>query len=122
MSDFWHMLPIKPTVVVKYLSRFDVVLLVYCYLCIGQYYYVYKKVKIMSKLLRSKEKVIAGVCGGIAEYFGWDARMVRLVWLVMILVGLGSPVIFYLILCLLMPDSSNMKKSYEERMKDRLGK
>ncbi len=116
------MLPIKPTVVVKYLSRFDVVLLVYCYLCISQYYYVYKKVKIMSKLLRSKDKVIAGVCGGIAEYFGWDARMVRLVWLVMILVGLGSPVIFYLILCLLMPDSSNMKKSYEERMKDRLGK
>ena len=34
----------------------------------------------MKKLLRSKNKKIAGVCAGVAEYFGWDPTMVRLVW------------------------------------------
>lgn len=76
----------------------------------------------MGRLLRSKDKVFCGVCGGIAEYFGWDARQVRLVWLVLALVGVGSPVVFYLLLCLLMPDSANTPKSYEERMRERLGK
>lgn len=34
----------------------------------------------MKKLYRSrKNKKIAGVCGGIAEYFGWDPTVVRLV-------------------------------------------
>ena len=33
------------------------------------------------KLYRSvNDKKIAGVCAGVAEYFGWDPTMVRLVW------------------------------------------
>ena len=33
------------------------------------------------KLYRSvNDKKIAGVCAGVAEYFGWDRTMVRLVW------------------------------------------
>lgn len=76
----------------------------------------------MAKLLRSNDKVVAGVCGGIAEYFGWNVRFLRLVWLVLAIVGVGSPVVFYILLWLLMPDSSRCKKSYEERMKERLGK
>ena len=33
------------------------------------------------KLYRSKnDKKISGVCGGIAEYFGIDATIVRLLW------------------------------------------
>lgn len=76
----------------------------------------------MARLLRSKDKVFAGVCGGVAEYFGWDVRMLRLIWVVLTFVGVGSPVIFYVLLCLLMPDSQNMRKSYEERMKERLGR
>ena len=33
------------------------------------------------KLYRSvTDKKLAGVCAGVAEYFGWDPTMVRLVW------------------------------------------
>ena len=33
----------------------------------------------MKKLTKSNDRIIAGVCGGIAEYFGFDATIVRLV-------------------------------------------
>ena len=76
----------------------------------------------MGKLLRSVDKKIAGVCGGIAENFGWEARNVRLVWLLLTLFSVGSMVLFYLILCFLMPDAASSKGSYEERMNRRLGR
>ena len=76
----------------------------------------------MGKLLRSENKVFGGVCAGIAEYFKWDVRMLRLVWVVLSIVGVGSPVLFYLLLWLLMPDAANEKMSFEDRMKKRLGK
>ena len=31
------------------------------------------------KLLRSNDRWIAGICGGIADYFDWDPAMVRLI-------------------------------------------
>ena len=76
----------------------------------------------MKKLLRSKDKALGGVCAGIAEYFGWDVRMLRLVWVVLSFVGVGSLVVFYILLWALMPDSANEKVGFEERMKKRLGK
>ena len=75
----------------------------------------------MAKLVRSTDKVFAGVCAGLAEFFGLNVRSVRLMWVVLSIVGVGSPVLFYLILMLLMPDSG-VKASYEERMNRRLGK
>lgn len=75
----------------------------------------------MAKLVRSTDKVFAGVCAGLAEFFGLNVRSVRLMWVVLSVVGVGSPVLFYLILMLLMPDSG-VKVSYEERMNRRLGK
>jgi phage shock protein PspC (stress-responsive transcriptional regulator) len=75
----------------------------------------------MAKLVRSTDKVFAGVCAGLAEFFGLNVRSVRLVWVILSVVGVGSPVLFYLILMLLMPDSG-VKASYEERMNRRLGK
>ena len=36
------------------------------------------------RLTRSRSnKWLAGICGGIAEYFGWNAEALRLVWLVL---------------------------------------
>jgi phage shock protein PspC (stress-responsive transcriptional regulator) len=75
----------------------------------------------MGRLLRSSNKAIAGVCAGIAEYFGWDVRMLRLIWLVMAILGAGCPVLFYLVLWMVMPEKS-MGESYAERMQKRLGK
>lgn len=74
----------------------------------------------MAKLALSKNKVLAGVCGGIAEYLGVDAKIVRIAWVIAAIVGVGSPIIFYLILCLVMPVGG--KKDYAERMYERLGK
>jgi len=49
--------------------------------------------------------MIAGVCGGIAEYLGWDATIVRIIFVVLTIMGYGSPVLLYFILALVMPDS-----------------
>lgn len=51
----------------------------------------------------STDKKIAGVCGGIAEYFGIDSTLVRLGWVLFSLLG-GSGLLAYLIAALIMPD------------------
>ena len=76
----------------------------------------------MRKLVRSKDKVFGGVCAGVADFFKWDVRLLRLIWVVLSIVGVGSHVVFYLLLWMLMPDAANEKTSYEERMNKRLGK
>ncbi len=48
--------------------------------------------------------MIAGVCGGIAEYLGWDPTIVRIIFVVLTIMGWGSPVLLYFILALVMPD------------------
>ena len=52
----------------------------------------------MKKLVRSKNSKIAGVCAGVADYFGWNVGFVRLLWLVLAFAAVGAPVLFYLIL------------------------
>jgi phage shock protein C len=55
------------------------------------------------KLYRSKKnKIIGGVCGGIAEYFNVDPTIVRLLWLFLTL-GTGVFFIAYLLAMLIMP-------------------
>lgn len=59
-----------------------------------------------ARLSKSRtDKMIAGVCGGIAEYLGWDATIVRIIFVVLTIMGYGSPVLLYFILALVMPDS-----------------
>lgn len=55
------------------------------------------------RLYRSKTDVkLAGVCGGIAEYFDIDPTLVRLGWILFILMG-GSGILGYIIAWLIMP-------------------
>ena len=55
------------------------------------------------KLYRIEEgKKIAGVCGGIAEYFNIDPTLVRLGWALVALSGTG--VIAYIVAALIMPE------------------
>ena len=55
------------------------------------------------KLKRSRsESMIAGVCGGLGEYFGIDPTVVRLVFVLLALLG-GHGVLVYLILWIVMP-------------------
>ena len=56
------------------------------------------------KLRRSRDKVIAGVCGGLAEYFGWPKNRMRLVYLIVSIVSVAFPgTLVYLVLWFLMP-------------------
>ena len=55
------------------------------------------------KLARSANKKIAGVCGGLAEYFGMDASILRIVWLLCVLFG-GFCLLAYLIMWIVMPE------------------
>ena len=56
------------------------------------------------KLYKSSTyKKIAGVCGGIAEYFNIDSTLVRLGWVVFCALG-GSGLLAYIIAALVMPD------------------
>ena len=57
------------------------------------------------RLYRSKkDRMIAGVCGGLAEYFNIDPVIVRALFLVL-LFGAGSGILLYLILWLIVPES-----------------
>ena len=51
----------------------------------------------------STDKKLAGVCGGIAEYFNIDATLVRLGWVVFSLLG-GSGLLAYIIAAIIMPE------------------
>lgn len=55
------------------------------------------------RLYRStREKMLFGVCGGVAEYFDTDPTIIRLAWVVFSLLG-GSGVIAYIIAAIIMP-------------------
>jgi phage shock protein C len=55
-------------------------------------------------LKRSNNRIIAGVCGGIAEWRGWDPTVVRLAYMVgCAFSGIFPGIIVYLILWAVMP-------------------
>lgn len=58
------------------------------------------------RLTRSNNRMIAGVCAGIAEYFNWDITLVRIVYVLLTFFTVFSGGIVYLILWLIMPDAS----------------
>lgn len=64
-----------------------------------------KGIRAMEKrLFKSfRDKKICGVCGGLAEYFGLDATLVRLGWALLTVLG-GSGIILYIIAAIIMPD------------------
>ena len=55
------------------------------------------------KLVRSADKKIAGLCGGLAEYFGMDASIVRIIYLLATILTAFAGVLIYIILMLVMP-------------------
>ena len=62
-----------------------------------------KRTKPHKRLYRSrKERIIAGVCGGLAEYFGMDPTWMRLIFLLFLLLG-GSAILVYLIMWMIVP-------------------
>jgi phage shock protein C len=58
-------------------------------------------------LLRSRRhRMIAGVCGGIADSLGWDPTMVRILYVVVSVVSAAFPgILVYLVLWVVMPEA-----------------
>jgi len=67
--------------------------------------FMYKDPSSPKKLFPSaKDKKIFGVCGGIAEYFGADATIVRLAWVLLtIMTGIFPGILTYLMAAIIMP-------------------
>lgn len=63
----------------------------------------------MKKLYLSKaDKKIAGVCGGIAEYFEIDSVVVRVLFLfILIFTGIVPGIVFYILAALIIPKNKN---------------
>jgi phage shock protein C len=57
-------------------------------------------------LTLSNNRMIAGVCGGLAEWLGWDPTLVRILYTVLTIFTVFSGAIFYLILWIIMPKKS----------------
>ena len=56
------------------------------------------------RLIRSRNKMIAGVCAGIAEHFGWDVTLFRVVFVLVSILSVAFPgILVYLVLWAVMP-------------------
>lgn len=72
------------------------------------------------KLVRSKtDRIVAGVCGGLAQYFNVDPTVVRLIFAILIFGG-GFGVALYVVLWIIMPEEGKEAKdaNVEQRLKD----
>lgn len=53
----------------------------------------------------TNDKIIAGVCGGIAKYLGWDPAIVRLLYVLISIFSAAFPgILVYIILWIVMPE------------------
>jgi phage shock protein C len=60
------------------------------------------------ELKKSHDKMIAGVCGGIAEWLGWDPTIVRIVYVLVSIFSAAFPgILVYIILMLVMPSADS---------------
>jgi phage shock protein PspC (stress-responsive transcriptional regulator) len=58
----------------------------------------------MARRLVRKNGIIAGVCGGIADSFGWDPTLVRVLYVVISALSVAVPgILIYVVLWLLIP-------------------
>ena len=55
-----------------------------------------------------RHRWIAGVCGGLAQWLGWDPMLVRVLYVVVSIVSVGFPgTIAYIILWIIMPEAES---------------
>ena len=64
-------------------------------------------------LRRSRDKrMIAGVCGGLADWLGWDVTLVRVLYIVVSILSAAFPgLLAYVILWIVMPDAEPAAKA-----------
>jgi len=61
-----------------------------------------------ARLTKSRDKILAGVCGGIAEWLGWDPTLVRILYVVVSIASVAFPgILVYIVLWLVMPPAAD---------------
>jgi phage shock protein C len=69
-------------------------------------------------LVRSRtDRMVAGVCGGIAEYFGWDVTLVRVLVAALALVTGGGGLLAYLVAWAIMPQEGKQTSVAEDAVR-----
>jgi phage shock protein PspC (stress-responsive transcriptional regulator) len=64
------------------------------------------------ELTRStSNRMIAGVCAGLGEYFGIDPTIVRLLFVLAFFTGFSGIAIVYLVMALVVPEQTTIQKS-----------
>lgn len=62
-------------------------------------------IPVVSRLVRPRMgRVFGGVCAGFAQHYGWDVDLLRIVLVVLLLVGCGTPLLAYIAAWLVMPN------------------
>lgn len=63
-----------------------------------------------NRLERTNNRVIAGVCGGLAKWLGWDVALVRILYLLVSIISAGFPgTLVYIILWVVMPEENSYR-------------
>jgi len=66
---------------------------------------------VQKKLTRSTNKILGGVCGGIAEYFEIDPTLVRISYAALSIFSAGFPgLLLYIIMLILMPQGNDYQQ------------
>ncbi|MBU1197424.1 PspC domain-containing protein [Candidatus Micrarchaeota archaeon] len=66
----------------------------------------------VKRLYRSKDRMIAGICGGIAKYLNVDVSLIRILWLIWVLMG-GTGLIAYIIAWIIIPEEPSGRVKYD---------
>jgi phage shock protein PspC (stress-responsive transcriptional regulator) len=76
------------------------------------------KKETFKKIYRSEtNRILAGVAGGLGEYFAIDPTLIRLIFALLMIFG-GGGILVYIILWILIPSENNSEKNSEETIKD----
>ena len=71
---------------------------------------IYKRkegqVTMKKRLTKGREKKLAGVCSGIAEYLDLDPTLIRIAWALIVLC-FGTGLLVYIVAALIMPESND---------------
>ncbi len=60
----------------------------------------------MKRLYRSRtERILGGICGGLGEHTDIDPTIIRLIWILVTLISLGTGIIVYAVAWIIIPES-----------------
>lgn len=69
------------------------------------------------RLYRSRnDRILAGLTGGVAEYLGADSALVRFLLVFLVLAGVGSPILLYLLGWFLVPENPELSDLSRNRL------